>query len=98
VQSNTTEARPFPAEIERLMDARGIEDLEELHERFLEQESERIGNAHWTFERFRKHASNEAGRLYTKFMVPLVGALEATDEEQMRLFRAWAGWTPPSDA
>jgi len=75
---------------------KGIEDLEEVHERFMEQEPERIGNARWTFERFRKHAAAEAPGLYFKFMVPLVGALEGTDRELERLFLAWVGWGPPS--
>jgi hypothetical protein len=96
-QSNTTEASPFLAEIERLMEVEGIENLEELHERFMEQEPERIGNARWTFERFRKHAA-ETGILHFRFIVPLVGALEATDEERERLFLAWVGWDPPTDA
>jgi hypothetical protein len=95
---NTTETPPFLAEIERLMKAKGIEDLEELHERFMEQQPERIGNARWTYERFRQHAAAEAPGLYFKFMTPLVGALEATDREQERLFLAWVGCGPPSGA
>jgi hypothetical protein len=59
---------------------------------------EAIGNARWTFERFRKHANSEVRSLYPKFMVPLVRALEATDREQDRLFFAWVGWDPPNDA
>ncbi len=86
---NTTAISPFLAEIERLMHKKGIEDLEELHERFMEQEPERIGNARWTLERFRKHATAEAGALYPKFMRPLVAALEATPHEHARLFLAW---------
>jgi hypothetical protein len=95
---NTTEASAFLQEIERLMAEKGIEDLEELHERFLDREPERIGNARWTYSRFRKHATNGAGGLYHKFMRPLVRALEATGREQERLFFAWVGWDPPSDA
>ena len=86
---NTTEISPFLAEIERLMSERGIEDLEELHERFLEQQPERIGNARWTYERFRKHATAEAPGLYIKFMRPLVAALEATKREEAKVFLAW---------
>ena len=44
-KANNTETSQFLAEIERLMDAKGIDDLEELHERFMEQQPERIGNA-----------------------------------------------------
>jgi hypothetical protein len=50
----------------------------------MDQEPERIGNARWTFERFRQHAAHEA-----KFMVSLAEALEATDEEKEKLFLAW---------
>jgi hypothetical protein len=100
-QTNTREKSLFLAEIERLMDVKGIEDLEELHERFLEQEPERIGNARWTFERFRKHASHEAGMFSEKFVVPLAGALEATTEEERDgLIRAWFAdvWGPAPEA
>ncbi len=67
---NTTGTSPFLAEIERLMEAKGIEDLEELHARFMEQEPERIGNARWTYERFRQHASAAVGQIDARFMVP----------------------------
>jgi hypothetical protein len=86
---NTTEISPFLAEIERLMAQKGLEGLEDLYQQFMAQEPERIGNARWTLERFRLHATNEAGALYTKFMGPLVGALEATPRERARLFLAW---------
>jgi hypothetical protein len=89
VQSRTTEAQPFLAEIEHHMEAKGIWNLEELHERFLEQEPKRTGNARWTFERFRKHASGEAGAIYAKVRVPLVSALNATEEEQRGLAFAY---------
>jgi hypothetical protein len=96
---NATEASLFLAEIERLTAEKGIEVLEELHERFLGQEPERIGNARWTFERFRKHAAGEVGTLYIQFVRPLVRALEATPREQERLFLAWwPGRGPRSDA
>ncbi len=85
----TKEKSAFLAEVERLMEEKGIEDLEELHERFMEEDPERIGNARWTFERFMRHTSSEAGALYPKFVYPLVAALEATDEEIARLFLAW---------
>jgi hypothetical protein len=55
----------------------------------MEEDPERIGNARWTFERFMSHASSKAGGLYPKFVHPLVGALEATEEETARLFLAW---------
>jgi hypothetical protein len=86
---NTTEISPFLAEIERLMAERGIEDLEELHERFMEQQPQRIGNARWTLERFRQHATAEAPGLYIKFMAPLTRALEATKRQEAELFLAW---------
>lgn len=79
---NTTTTPPFLAEIERLMDEKGIPSipgLEKLHERFIEQEP----------ERFRKHVAAEAGALSFQFMVPLVEAMEATEEEQSRLFLVW---------
>jgi hypothetical protein len=44
-EANKTETSQFLAEIERLMDAKGIDDLEELHERCMKQQPERIGNA-----------------------------------------------------
>jgi hypothetical protein len=89
MQSKTTEARPFSAEIERLMEAKGIGDLEDLYERFLEQEPKRIGNARWTFERFLRHANLEVGSLYAEFMVPLARALNATEEERRGLWLAY---------
>ena len=55
----------------------------------MDQEPERIGNARWTFERFRQHAAHEAKVLHAKFMVSLAEALEATDEEKEKLFLAW---------
>ena len=79
----------FLAEIERLMAEKGIEGLQELHTRFLEQEPARIGNARWTLKRFRLHATAEAPGLYFKFWGPLVGALEATPRQQEELFLAW---------
>lgn len=95
---NTTEISPFLAEIERLMAEKGIEGLEELHERFMEQEPERIGNARWSLQRFHKHATAEAPALYFKFWRPLVGALEATPQARARLFLAWVGSDLPSGA
>jgi hypothetical protein len=95
---NVAETSPFLAEIERLLEAKGIEDLEELHERFMEQGPQRIGGARWTYERFRKHATAEAPGLYFKFMTPLVGALEAAPREQEELFLAWVGSYLPSGA
>ena len=71
------------------MAAKGIEDLEELHARFLDQEPERIGNAKWTFERFMSHVNHEAPALYRKFALPLVDALEATDQETAALYLVW---------
>jgi len=76
-------------EIERQITAKGISDLEELHERFLEQEPERIGNARWTFERFLRHATPDVGAIYAnEFMVPLSRALDANDEGIRELFHA----------
>lgn len=94
--NNTTETSAFLAEIERLMAEKGIDSLEELHERFMEQEPERIGNARWTFERFMRHGNREADGLYTKFIRPLGLALEATPREQEQLFLAWVEpiWGP----
>jgi hypothetical protein len=89
---------PFLAEIERLMAERGIEGLEQLHQRFLQQEPERIGPGRWTYQRFCQHASHEAPGLYFKFWGPLVGALEATPREQEELFLAWVGSDLPSGA
>ena len=95
---NTTGISPFLAEIEHLMAQKGIEGLEELHERFMQQEPERIGNARWIFERFRKHATAEAPGLYFKFWQPLVVALEATKRERQELFLAWVRSDLPSGA
>jgi hypothetical protein len=95
VSAQAAQARPFLAEIERLMEAKGIESLEELHERFMDQNPERIGNARWTFERFHKHARAEAGILSRKFIVPLCEALEATQREREKLFLAWVDWGSP---
>jgi hypothetical protein len=89
---NSTENSAFLREIERQMDAKGIDSLEELHQRFLEQEPERIGSASeaWTFELFRGYATHEVKGLSEEFLVALAGALEATtDEERQGLVRAW---------
>jgi hypothetical protein len=96
----TSETSAFLTEIECLMDAKGIEDLEELYERFLEEEPERIGNAPWAYERFRRYTAHEVKGLYAEFLVPLSEALEATEQERIGLMRAWFDdvWGPPSDA
>lgn len=60
-----------------------------LHERFMAQEPERIGNARWTFERFCRHVNHEVGTPYPKFMVPLARALDATEGEMSVLALAW---------
>ena len=84
---NKAETTLHLCEMQRLMDAKGIEDLEELHECFLEQGPEGI-DALWTCECFCRYAAHEVKDLYPEFMVPLVGALEATEERQ-RLLLAW---------
>ena len=55
----TSETSAFLTEIECLIGTKGIEDLEELHERFPEEEPERIGDAPWAYERFRRYTAHE---------------------------------------
>ena len=88
----------FLGAIESLMEAKGIEGLEALYKRFMQQEPERIGGARWGLERFRKHATAEAPGLYFKFWGPLTRALEATKRERQELFLAWVGSDLPSGA
>lgn len=84
-----TDPSAFMAEIERLMEERGIADWRELYERFTEPE--RIGRTRWTFGRFCQHASANVEYIYARFMVPLAEALEADDGERFRLAyaRTW---------
>ena len=67
----------------------GADSAQELHGRIMDEDPERIGNARWTFERFMRHVNHEVGALYPKFLYPLEGALEATDQEIARLLLAW---------
>lgn len=78
----------FVAEIGRLMAEKGIADMWELYERFMEGEPERIGGAHWTFARFRRYAATDVDYIDFRFMVPLTEALEATEKELRRLATA----------
>jgi hypothetical protein len=52
----------------------------------------------WTFERFRKHVSVDAGILSPKFIAPLARALGVTGEkERTRLELIWIGWGPSDE-
>jgi hypothetical protein len=83
---NKAETTLHLCEMQRLMYAKGIEDLEELHECFLEQGPEGI-DALWTCECFCRYAAHEVKDLYPEFMVPLVGHL--------RLLRSVRGYFWP---
>lgn len=87
----TSKALSFWDEVLRLMDERGIEDLEILYGRFMVQGPERIGNAKWTFERFRRHVAHDVDSLDPRFIVPLNRTLDTTDREEAGLFLAWFG-------
>jgi len=88
----------FLGAIESLMEAKGVQDLDALYTRFMQEQPQRISSARWSYERFRKHATAEAPGLYFKFWWPLTWALEANKRERARLFLAWVGSDLPSGA
>jgi hypothetical protein len=85
---HTREESAFWLEVHRLMDEKGIEDLEALYGRFMDQEPPRI-RAKWTLERFRRHVNHEVDDLNPAFLWCLEQALDASDDEGLGLYRAW---------
>ena len=81
LERNEEEGPMFPVVLERFMEERGIESLEELHRRFVES----AGMATYpcrgstavspvSFEEFKRHISCEHKFLYGEVMLGLIGA------------------------
>ena len=77
----------FQAELQRLMEAKGIESLEDLYRRYIETEYAYIpvpglhrGKA-VSFKEFKRHAARRSPYVYREFLAGLVEVLGLTEEE-----------------
>jgi|SRR5215211_1194336 len=77
--------------INRLMDERGIESLEELHRRVVESGYGGIDryDRNTSLWRFELHVNGETGALSQRFIRALDYILEPTKEERAELLRAY---------
>jgi hypothetical protein len=86
-----TKARPLPEVVEELMRSRGIEDLEELHARFVETEYAYIPvpgrhrGKPVSLDEFKRHGRGEYPILYGEFAQGVAKVLELTNEEMGEL-------------
>jgi hypothetical protein len=93
-------SKAFTAELERLMAEKGVEDLEELHRRFLETDYAYIPirgrhrGKPVPFEEFKLHATRMYGYLYMEVFSGLVDALGLTEEETRELIYVYAMGRP----
>jgi hypothetical protein len=77
----------FQAELERLMEEKGIEDLEELHRRFVATEYAYIPvpglhrGKPISLELFKRHAARRHPYVYREFLAGLAEVLGLTGEE-----------------
>jgi hypothetical protein len=102
---STKEKPAFLAEVERLMEEKGIEDLEELHRRFALTEHAYIpvpglhrGKA-VSFEEFKRHMNCERGGLYgpvIKGLTEVFGMERPKDDKEIaELTLAYIKCEPP---
>ena len=81
----------FSAELHRLMEQKGVEDLGELYRRYIETEYAYIPvpglhrGKPVSFKEFKKHAARKSPYGYREFLAGLVEALGLTEEEAEEL-------------
>jgi hypothetical protein len=106
-EQTTTSEREVAAfwdQVSRLMDERGIEGIEDLHQRFLETdyaEAIRVPGRHRgskpKLPEFKRHVTGRYPVIYGELMNGLIEVLDITDEsEKARLCLSYV-WGRPSD-